>query len=618
MNTPAKMIVENVRASVSYKIPKPSNAQADDPVLFDGSSHFLSNLEIVPTSDVEKAIQLPPIILAFYTPVINPMGMANDGHLGTTTVRRWHVVSAEHKLNPSFDSVQSKASSSAPSRRSDLKRLEDVHINQLITTVQKVDGGEQLALGCADGSLALYDPLSLTPLYMAADPAEVSSMAQAGFVFSPYSSELNRAVSPNACVAASLGPDGKVQLTHLLHTDGLSVESTDVTSAEPAIAAIILTFARSFYSPTSWNDIMLLAIQHLDPMHYPQFTQSVLKDLLSDADFMPERGNAKKLIVARALSLTASLGHDPSTNQRTHASMLSWISLNIRFCSLAFIRIWSSVNQNGGVEWKDPEVCETACNNIRWTLDLCKFIVDDLFEMSDHANHLPSPAPETDSVSARDPLMISKLLLLSIWPRSFLNMILRILRGLARARQDPKITLAPEAVPAFRRMIELIEGSSLKLEPLEQILIGVDKIIQQTYQLSGMAERDKAEAERYILSHGQIPAVLQNVVTRILQDVLPSMRPKLDRLSLYTEDYSWLGIRNDRKTEAFKRDYVVDVHRKRVMKKKGLGKVRKCVRCGSISAVLVRVRHWPPDLQTQMMLRCVCEDVFAMVESEDL
>ena len=120
------------------------------------------------------------------------------------------------------------------------------------------------------------------------------------------------------------------------------------------------------------------------------------------------------------------------------------------------------------------------------------------------------------------------------------------------------------------------------------------------------------------MSHGQIPEVLQNVVPRILQDVLPITRPKMDRLSLYTEDYSWLGIRNDRKTEAFKRDYVVDVHRKKVMKKKGLGKVRKCVRCGSISAVLVRVRHWPQDLQTQMMLRCVCEDVFAIVESEDL
>jgi mediator of RNA polymerase II transcription subunit 16, fungi type len=111
--------------------------------------------------------------------------------------------------------------------------------------------------------------------------------------------------------------------------------------------------------------------------------------------------------------------------------------------------------------------------------------------------------------------------------------------------------------------------------------------------------------------------VLQDVVPRILQNVLPATRGKIDRLGLYMEDYSWLGIREDRKTRAFKRDFVVDVHRKRVMRKKGLGKVRRCVRCGSVSADLVRMRHWPQYLQNQI-LRCVCEDVFAVVGEEDI
>jgi mediator of RNA polymerase II transcription subunit 16, fungi type len=619
MTTGPKIIVENVRASVPYKNPKDSNSQDNESILFDASSHFLSHLDIVPTSDVEKPLQLPPTITAFYTPVINPMGMINDGHLGMTTVRRWRVISAEHKLHPSFDSVQSRANTTSVSRRADLQRLEDVHINQIITTVQKVDGAELIALGSADGSLALYDPTSLTPAYVAADSAEVTSMAQAGFVFPSYPSELNRSVSPNACVAASLATEGKVQLTHVLYPSGLSFDSTDGTTAEAAIAAIILSFARSFYSQASWNDIMLLVTQHLDPTHYPQLTQSIFKDLFSDGDFIPELINTSKPIIARALSLTASLGHYPSTNQRTPASMLSWLCLNIRFCALTFLQIWSSVNQNGGMEWKDPEVCEIACNNIRWTLDLCNFIVDDLFEMSDHQT-LPS-ALQTESNSAAaaaaDSLTISKLLLVSTWPRTFLKMILRILRGFVRVPQDPKSPLSPEAALAFSRMAEIVESSPLRMEPLEQLLSGVDKIIQQSYQLSGMSDRDKADTERFILSHGQIPAVLQDVVPRILQDVLPTTRAKMDRLSLYMEDYSWLGIREDRKTKAFKRDYVVDVHRKRVLRRKGLGKVRRCVRCGSVSAELVRVRHWPQYLLKQM-LRCVCEDVFAIVGSEDL
>lgn len=618
MTTGAKINIENVRASVPYKQPKDANAHDDGSMLLDPTSQFLSHLEIVPTTDVEKALQLPPTIIAFYTPTIVPTGMISDDHLGVTTVRRWHVISSEHKLHPSFDLVQSRANTGSLSRRSDLQRLDDVHLNQIIVTVQKIDGGELIALGSADGSLALYDPTSLAPLYIATDGAEVTSMAQAGFVFPSYPSELNRSVSPNGCVAASLTTEGKIQLTHVLHPSGLTFDATNGATVEAAIAAMILSFARSFYSQASWNDIMLLVNQHLDPIHYPQLTQSIFKDLFSDGDFMPELANASKTLIARALSLTASLGHYPATNQRTLASMLSWLGLNIRFCALTFMRIWSSVNQNGGMEWKDPEVCEIACNNIRWTLDLCKFIVDDLFEMSDHQK-LPSALTNGDDSTAAeaDSMPISQLLLVSIWPRSFLKMIIRILRGFVRAPQDPKSPLSPDATPAFSRMAAIVEACPLKMEPLEQLLSGVEKIIQQSYQLRGMSERDKADTERFILSHGQIPAVLQDVVPRILQDVLPMTRPKMDRLSLYMEDYSWLGIREDRKTKAFHRDYVVDVHRKRVMRRKGLGKVRRCVRCGSISAELVRVRHWPQYLQNQI-LRCVCEDVFAVVGSEEL
>ncbi len=616
MNAGPKISIENVRASVPYRIRKDSNAQNNDSMLFDASSQFLSHLEIVPTSDIEKAPQLPPTIVAFYTPVITPMGMANDGQLGMTTVRRWHVVSAEHKLHPNFDSMQSKTNNTTVSRRTDLQRIEDVHINQIITTVQKVDGGENLALGSADGPFALYDPNSLNPLYMANDSAEVTSMAQAGFVFPPYTRGLNLAASPNACIVASLSNDGKMQVTHVEHPSGLTYDSTDPTTVEAAIAAIILSSARSFYSQVFLNDIMLLVTQHLDPIHYPQLIQSTFKDLFGDKDFIPgpELGNTKKPIVARVLSLVASLGHNPSTDQRSQASMLSWLSLNVRSCALTFMGILQSVGQNGGVDWKDPELCELACNNIRWTLDLCKFIVDDLFEMAD--DKILPDASGTGSQQPADSQNITKLLLVSIWPRSFLKMIARILRGIVRVNQDPKATPAPEAAPAFSRMAELIEASPLKIESLEQLLSGVDKLVQQFYQVRGMTDRDKAETERFLLSHGQIPEVLQDVVPRILQDVLPTTRAKMDRLSLYMEDHSWLGIREDRKTKVFKRDFVVDVHRKRVLRRKGLERFRKCVRCGSISADLVRMRHWPQFLQTQI-LRCVCEEFFAVIGLED-
>lgn len=607
-----KITVENIRASAPYRFPKDSNVHSDESILFDASSYFLSHLVIIPTSDNEKALQLPPTIMAFYTPMVDAMGMVSDGQLSMTTVRRWHVISAESKLHVNFDSIQSKASSTSLNRRSDLRRLEDVHINQIITTVQKMDGGEQLALGCADGSLALYDPHSLAPLYITNDSNDITSLAATGFTFPSFSRGLNLTISPNACLSASLASDGKMQLTHVEHPSGLTYDSTDTAIIEAAIAALILTFARSFYSSVSWHDIILLVTQHLDPLHHPQLIQSISKDLLGDKDFIlsPELTNStSKPFVARILGLTASLGHDPATDQRSQSSMLSWLSLHMRSSALHLYRILTSVSQNGGIEWKDPEVCEIVCNNIRWTLDLCKFIVDDLFEMVDHND------TTSDKESHHQPghsTGITQLLLLSIWPRSFLKMITRVLRGFLRAIQDPKTTLSSEAAPAFARMADLIDTSPLKMESLEQLLSGVDKTVQHFHQVAGMSDRDKADTERFILSHGQIPEVLQDVVPRILQNVLPMTRPKIDRLSLYMEDYSWLGVRDDQKTKVFKRDFVVDVHRKKVMKRKGLGKVRKCVRCGSISADLLKMRHWPQLLQTQFS-RCVCEDVFAVV-----
>jgi len=582
-------------------------------MLFDASSHFMSHLKIVPTSDIEKGLQLPPTILAFYTPVITPMDVANDGQLGVTTVRRWHVLSAERKLHSKFELMLSKPNSGTLGRKIDLHRLEDVQIDQLITTVHKVDGGEHLALGGADGSLALYDPNSLTPLYMANDSTEVTNLAQIGFVFPTYSRGLSLAVSPNACVAASLANDGKMQLTHVEHPSGLTYDSADSTAVEAAIAAIILSFARSFFPQVSLHDIMLLVTQQLDRIHYPQLIQSTFKDLFIDKDFIsgPEPSPASKPMIARVLSLVASLGHNPATDQRSQASMLSWLSLNIRYCALTLMRCLQSVTQNGGAEWTDPEVCEIACNNIRWTVDLCKFLVDDLFEMADH-NNTPPTQEKAPLESADDPHTITKLMLISIWPRSFLKMIARILRGFVRASQDPKTLLSPEALPAFLRMAALIEASPLKMESLEQLLSGVEKLTHQFYHMAGMSDRDKADTERFILAHGQIPDVLLEVVPRILQDVLPMTRGRMDRLALYMEDYSWLGIREDARTKAFRRDFVVDVHRKRVLRRKGLDRVRRCVRCGSVSADMVRMRHWPQYLQTQM-LRCVCEDVFAVV-----
>jgi mediator of RNA polymerase II transcription subunit 16, fungi type len=612
MTSAPRIGIENVRAPVPYRCSKSSNVQNGDCMIFDTSSQFLSHLEIVPTSDVEKVLQLPPTILAFYTPVEDAMSLIHDGPLGSTTVRRWHVVPADCKLHPSFDSMESKAGNGILSRRTDLVRLDDVHLNRIITGVQKVDGGENLALGSSDGSLTIY-PSSLSGLYTANDSGEVRNLAQTGFTFPPYSRGLKSSVSPNGCLAVSLTDDNEMRLICLEHSNGLSYTSTGSTTLEATTAAIILAFARSFASGVSCNDIIVLVHQHLDPARLPDLIESILKALFTDgeATLGPEQGKLLKPIVPRILSLIAALGFDSPAEQRTSSSMLSWLSLNIRSHALAFRHMLVLPKDSGGVDWKDSGVCEIACNSIRWTLDLFKFIVDDLFEMSDQQNSpFPSPAGGNGPDHEADPHLMTKLVLVSSWQRNFLPMIPRMYRGIVDASLESKTKLTPETAPSFLRMAALIEASPLKMEPLEQLLIGVDKIVNHIYNTSNMSDSAKADSQRFMLAHGRIPDELLNVVPMILQDVLPTTSGKMDRLSLYMVDHSWLGIRDDAGTRAFKRDFVVDVYRKIVLKRNALGKVRRCVRCGSVSTNLIRMRHWPQYLQ---LLKCICEDHFTVV-----
>lgn len=157
-------------------------------MLGDGNSTMsdavrLSRLLVIPTSDIDKAVKLAPIILAIYTSTNRTDIPANDGSPAYSVVCRWTVAAKERTLHARFDDFASKTSMPTDLGQVDLARLDDFRIEQLIISVQQIEGEGAIAITTQDGSVAFYSPASMTQLYMNADPYEVAGLSQAGFVF---------------------------------------------------------------------------------------------------------------------------------------------------------------------------------------------------------------------------------------------------------------------------------------------------------------------------------------------------------------------------------------------------------------------------------------------------
>src|SRR3954453_9068319 len=71
-----------------------------NPSIYDTSSLGLSHLEIITPSDVDKAVQLPLMIIAVYTSSVNSLGTSSGGEPPFSVVSRWNVALVERKLHP--------------------------------------------------------------------------------------------------------------------------------------------------------------------------------------------------------------------------------------------------------------------------------------------------------------------------------------------------------------------------------------------------------------------------------------------------------------------------------------------------------------------------------------
>lgn len=144
----------------------------------------------------------------------------------------------------------------------------------------------------------------------------------------------------------------------------------------------------------------------------------------------------------------------------------------------------------------------------------------------------------------------------------------------------------------------------------ERILAEVDNGIKKAYIAAGVGESDRQVIEKEMLIAADVPEILVGVVQHLLHTTLENLNQDIDPGELYFRDHSWLGLTDDRRSDAFRQDNVVDAVRKMVLGEDV--RVRRCTRCCAIMEDLLPQRGvnlW----MTNMQRMCLCGSSWMLI-----
>ncbi|EDN06886.1 predicted protein [Histoplasma mississippiense (nom. inval.)] len=537
-----------------------------------GSIYNLTHLEIITAPQAVPGTQAatgPCIIAVASIPAQSQLGQPPPSGPSSILVR-WQLDTMAQSLHPNFDNVVSKNTASSPKPKIIFRKLDDIYFDRYVVSIDYMEAGSVLAITQDDSSISFFEARSMRPITENEDDNIVTSMPNAGFTF-PID----------------------------------------------ASAALALGYVRACGSDASADDILTVIVRQLNP-GAETFVTEVYSILFMSVDFTEHDKLVNHQSIQKGLTMQAMLGFRSRFQPRTSSSAVSWIILNIRQIMVLLLTFSHYLKSGRDFTPSEPEALHMILGNIKWILDLAKYLVNDLFEIEDtippdrNLFSLPSKTYESPSL----------ILVLSSVPRSFLRHIFRYLSRFPLAFKAAS-NLSGESYQLFASINNTIEQSSLKPDVCEKMLTHIDSLVTRSYEAAGFGNAERNAPEREMLITCSIPPVLQPAVMSILTETMPLIvRSEVDRMALALYDYSWLGIGDDKRTELFKRTHDVDILKKNVNKLPDptVAK-RRCVRCCEVSE-----DTWLPRSASMYRLigkigvlrTCVCGGTFAMENVEAL
>ena len=145
--------------------------------------------------------------------------------------------------------------------------------------------------------------------------------------------------------------------------------------------------------------------------------------------------------------------------------------------------------------------------------------------------------------------------------RAFLRFICRGLRGIY-AGYATATTLSGDARVYYAEICQTLDSSPVRIDVYEKFLAGVDSAVRHAYQAAAFGEAERPGPEKDLLVHARIQPVFVPAVATVLRQTLSAIKPDIDRMAIYLNDYSWLGFGDDSRTELYRRTRDVDVLKK--------------------------------------------------------
>ncbi|OAL70354.1 hypothetical protein A7D00_5320 [Trichophyton violaceum] len=615
----------HIEVEVPAVVPSPSTYVIgnEDNITNNANGLFaLTHLQVVACPVDAPGGQTAPMILAVFSCLLhNIHGRSHLQH--PSVIARWELRSVNQNLHKSFDDIVSKKPRNPLLPSTELNRQADTYFDRHIVSIDYMETGNIFAITTDDGKIAFYDAKAFTPLSGVEDIETVTSLPQSGFTFpAAISPSVHISFSPSGCIAASLDEKSHVQMRVMEHSFGLEQDGLfNDGKFMSALAALTMAYCRACSSDSNNDDILMIVIQQLNQDSHKKFIDEVYRALSMNVTVEQDKLMNNPYIL-KCFSMQAALGFKNRLERRNLAAAVPWLTLQLRQISILLTYILHFNKAGADVECYDPETLRITLGNVKWALDLAKYIVDDLFEISDNLNS-QSSSQDSGSSSGKLYESLSTILIISSIPRSFLRYICRGLRGLTNGFRNA-MNLSNESYQIYSQMVTVITESALKVDVYEKLLATVESDVKHAYQNAGFNNADRAAPERDLLINGSIPPVLQPAVTAILTKTVPMIRNEANPMYLFLQDYSWLGVGDDKRADLFRHKYEIDILRKVLIpldeSRGAVRPSRRCVRCCAISEEI------PPKsmaavkmlMRTAVLRACTCGGMWSMSNASNL
>ncbi|KAA8652069.1 mediator of RNA polymerase II transcription subunit 16 [Aspergillus tanneri] len=520
------------------------------------SLYCLTHLDIfLAAHDNSAGMTMNPWIVAVFS--IPPHAVADHSQQNPSSVIvRWQLDSAPPKLHPKFDEVTSEKNNPQIKPRTVLCRLDDIQCDRYIISIDQTEFGNVLAVVYDDSSIAFYDPKTMTIINGLDDTNTITSLVQGGFRYPPDSPGLHVDFSPSGCVAMMLDSDGQVQLRVMEHSYGAEDGLPDENKLSAAIASLTLAFCRGCGSELNTDDILMILRRQVSPA---TFINEVYRALAVNCNFTQENDKLMShQYLPRCLSIQAALGFKDKYKARSFASNVPWTILQLRHASVLYA-LFLQFNKGIQTEPPDADALRILLGNTKWALDFLNYILNELLDLSDEFETVFSDQ-EAFAQKLKSTNSLPLVILLSSMSRAFLRFICRGLQGIYAGYAAAPVT--GDARVYYAEVCQTLDASPVRIDVYQKFITGVDTAVRHVYHGAGFGDTERPGPERELLVNARISPVLISAVVTILRETVPALKPEIDRMAIYTADYSWLGLGTDRRAECYRRARDVDIIKK--------------------------------------------------------